>query len=112
MNNPNSQFQDEYSLDEILSSPPVWGPLTKLQCCPTSDGGAAAVLASERFVRDHGLWAQAVEIVGMALTTDDPSTFDGDDEDLIGISMSSRAAQSVFEQSGRGPEEVDVNRIA
>jgi acetyl-CoA acetyltransferase len=108
MNNPNSQFQDEYSLEEIQASPAVWGPLTKLQCCPTSDGGAAAVLASERFVRDHGLTAQAVEIVGMELTTDDASTFEGDDEDLIGVSMTSRAAMAVYEQSGRGPEDVDV----
>ncbi len=53
----------------------VYDPLTKLQCCPTSDGGAAAVLASERFVKEHGLEAQAVEIVGQAMTTDFESTF-------------------------------------
>ena len=38
MNNPYSQFQDEYSLEEILAAPMVHAPLTKLQCCPTSDG--------------------------------------------------------------------------
>jgi acetyl-CoA acetyltransferase len=86
----------------------VCGPLTKLQCCPTSDGGAAVVLASERFVKAHALEASAVEIVGMALATDDASTFTGDDADLVGTSMTSRAAQSVYEQSGRGPEDLDV----
>ena len=30
MNNPNSQFQDEYSLEEIQASPAVWGPLTEI----------------------------------------------------------------------------------
>eukprot|EP01119_Soliformovum_irregulare_P026224 TRINITY_DN995_c0_g1_i1.p1 TRINITY_DN995_c0_g1~~TRINITY_DN995_c0_g1_i1.p1 ORF type:complete len:214 (-),score=30.08 TRINITY_DN995_c0_g1_i1:90-731(-) len=30
-NNPYSQFQDEYTLDQILASPPVYEPLTKLQ---------------------------------------------------------------------------------
>ena len=30
-------------------------PLTKLQCSPTSDGSGAAVLASEKFVDEHGL---------------------------------------------------------
>ncbi|KAL8877674.1 MAG: hypothetical protein Q9198_004354 [Flavoplaca austrocitrina] len=34
--NPYSQFQDVYTLDQILSSPTVHAPLTKLQCCPTS----------------------------------------------------------------------------
>ena len=33
----------------------IYEPLTKLQCCPTSDGSAAAILASEQFVIDHGL---------------------------------------------------------
>ena len=62
VNNPYSQFQDEYTLDDILNAPTVYDPLTKLQCCPTSDGGAAAILASERYVNEHGLSDQAVEL--------------------------------------------------
>jgi hypothetical protein len=31
----------------------------------------------ERFVDEHGLWEQAVEIVGQAMVTDFASTFDG-----------------------------------
>jgi hypothetical protein len=72
---PNSQFQDEYSLKDILESPMVYDPLTKLQCCPTSDGGAAAVLASQRFAYEHDMWNQAVEITDQAMTTDFESTF-------------------------------------
>ena len=55
VNNPYSQFQDEYTLEEILDAPMVYEPLTKLQCCPTSDGAGAAILASEDFVKKHGL---------------------------------------------------------
>ena len=94
--NPNSQFRDEYSLQQVLfyefpceerclaltqifaqieDSPMVFEPLTKLQCCPTSDGGAAAVVASEDFVRHNKLEDRAVEIVGMEMSTDFPSTF-------------------------------------
>ena len=72
----NSQFQDEYSLNEIKASPQVFGPLTKLQCCPTSDGSAAAIVASEEFVHAHNLENQAVEILGMEMATDLPSTFE------------------------------------
>ena len=50
-----SQFQDEYTLEQILQSKEVHEPLTKLQCCPTSDGSAAAILASEDFVKARGL---------------------------------------------------------
>lgn len=38
-----------------MDSAKVYEPLTKLQCCPTSDGAAAAVIASEEFVRANGL---------------------------------------------------------
>jgi len=72
-----SQFQDEYSLKQILDSPKVFGPLTKLQCCPTSDGSAAVILASSRFVLQNALQNQAIEIVGMEMATDPPSTFSG-----------------------------------
>lgn len=75
VNNPYSQFQEKYTLEQIMKSPKVFGPLTKLQCCPTSDGSAAAILASEDFVRRHKLENQAVEIVGMEMSTDLPSTF-------------------------------------
>ena len=66
-NNPYAQFQTEYSLDEIREAREIYAPLTKLQCSPTSDGSAAAVVASERFVEQHGLGARAVEILGQAL---------------------------------------------
>ena len=75
VNNPYSQFQDKYTLEQIMKSPKVFGPLTKLQCCPTSDGAAAVILANEDFVRRHRLENQAVEIVGMEMSTDLPTTF-------------------------------------
>jgi acetyl-CoA acyltransferase len=108
VNNPNAQFQDEYSVEEILASPMVYDPLTKLQCCPTSDGGAAVVLASERFVDSHGLRDRAVEIAGMAMTTDTGDTFDGSDMSIVGYHFAKAAAQQVYDESGMGPEDVQV----
>jgi sterol carrier protein 2 len=109
VNNPYSQFRDEYTLQQILDAPPVHGPLTKLQCCPTSDGGAAAVLASEDFVRKHGLQDKAVEILGMAMATDFASTFESRSMiKVIGYDMAQAAARKVYEQTGLGPENVDV----
>ncbi len=108
VNNPYSQFQDEYSLEDILNAPTVYDPLTKLQCCPTSDGGAAVVLASARYVKEHGLGDQAVEIVGQSMVTDFESTFSGSDMSLAGFDMTAAAARAVYEESGLGPEDVDV----
>ncbi len=109
VNNPYSQFQDEYTLQEILDSPQVYGPLTKLQCCPTSDGSGAAIVASEAFVKQHGLEDKAVEILGMAMATDMDSTFDEKSMiKMVGQDLTKKAAQKVYEQSGLGPENVDV----
>lgn len=62
--------------EEILKSPVIHEPLTKLQCCPTSDGGAAAVLVSQAFL-DARPWlkSQAILMAGQCLATDAPSLF-------------------------------------
>jgi acetyl-CoA acyltransferase len=108
VNNPYAQFQKEYTLQEILDAPMIYDPLTKLQCSPTSDGSAAAVLASEAYVDKHGLADQAVEIVGQALTTDFESTFDGTRANLIGYDMNVQAARMAYEQAGLGAEDIQV----
>jgi acetyl-CoA acyltransferase len=110
VNNPYAQFQTEYSLQEIKDAPMIHEPLTKLQCSPTSDGAAAAVLASERFVDEHDLWSQAIEIAGQAMVTDLPSTFDEDADciKIVGYDMSKQAAHQAYEEAQLGPEDVQV----
>ncbi|RJQ77695.1 lipid-transfer protein [Pseudonocardiaceae bacterium YIM PH 21723] len=107
--NPNSQFQDIYSLEEILASREIFAPITKLQCSPTSDGSAAAVIVSERFVERHGLAAQAVEVVGQSMVTDMPSTFaENSAITLVGADMSRKATEAVYRQAELAPGDVDV----
>ncbi|MGH3519922.1 MAG: lipid-transfer protein [Haloechinothrix sp.] len=108
VHNPYAQFQDVYTLQDILDSREIYAPLTKLQCSPTSDGSGAAILASEAFVSKHGLAGQAVEIVGQAMTTDFKSTFDGTAKNIIGYDMNVQAARQVYEQAGLGPADFQV----
>ncbi len=106
--NANSQFRQEYTLEQIQQSPAVHQPLTRLQCCPTSDGAAAAVVVSEDFVRRHRLEEQAVEIAGMAMATDLPGSFEDSAIRLVGSEMTRLAARRAYQQSGLGPEDVQV----
>jgi acetyl-CoA acetyltransferase len=111
VNNPYAQFQVEHSLDEIKESKMIYEPLglTRLQCSPTSDGSGAAIIASERFVDEHDLSAQAVEIVGQAMVTDMQSTFTAKTAAaLVGTEMTREAARKVYDQAGIGPGDVDV----
>ena len=109
VNNPYAQFQTEYSLDEIKEAREIYAPLTKLQCSPTSDGSAAAIVASERFVDQHDLWDRAVEIAGQAMVTDLNSTFDSRSSiNVVGADMSRTAAGQALEEAELEVSEVDV----
>ncbi|MFD6224615.1 lipid-transfer protein [Nocardia asteroides] len=109
VNNPYAQFQKEYSLEEVLAAKQIYGPLTKLQCSPTSDGSGAVILASEDFVDRHGLADRAVEMVGQAMVTDLQSTFSTQSAiNLVGADMTRTAARQVYDQAGIGPDDIDV----
>ncbi|XP_022610680.1 non-specific lipid-transfer protein [Seriola dumerili] len=108
-NNPYSQFQEEYSLEQVINSRKVFDFLTLLQCCPTSDGAGAAVLASEAFVRKHHLENQAVEIVAQEMVTDLASTFEENScIKMVGYDMSRLAAKKCYEAAGLKPGDVNV----
>jgi sterol carrier protein 2 len=109
VDNPYAQFQTDYSLDEINDAKEIYAPLTKLQCSPTSDGSAAAIVASERFVDEHDLWEQAVEIAGQAMATDMTSTFEAKSSiKVVGYDMSKSAADKAYAEAGVDASEVDV----
>jgi acetyl-CoA acetyltransferase len=108
VHNPNAQFRAEFGVAEILASPRFEPPLTKLQCSPTSDGAAAAVLMSADAVAEHGLAAQAVRIAGQALVTDTEQSFSGSAIDAVGGYMSARAAELAYAEAGVGPDDLDV----
>jgi acetyl-CoA acyltransferase len=110
VNNPYAQFQTEYTLEQITDAKMIHDPLTKLQCSPTSDGAAAVIVAGERFVEEHGLWDQAIEIAGQAMVTDLSSTFDADADciKIVGYDMSKKAADLAYEQAQVGPQDVQV----
>ena len=108
-NNPYAQFQDVYTLEEILASPHIDGPLTRLQCSPTSDGAAAAILMSEDAVAKFDLGDQAVRIAGQAMATDFASSFDTDDaRTIVGADMSAAAARSAYDMAGFDAADVQV----
>jgi acetyl-CoA acyltransferase len=107
VNNPRSQYREACTLEEVLASRMVYDPLTILQCCPTSDGAAAAVVCSREFAAKHG-HGRPVKIVAQAMATDKLEDFAQGALGMIGVGMSRRAAQAVYEQAGIGPEDVDV----
>ena len=106
--NPLAVFRQTVTLDEVLASPTVFDPLTRLQCCPPTCGAAAAIVCSADFARRHGLDRRVV-IAAQAMTTDGESTFASHDlRKLVGADMAAAAAAKVYASAGIGPEDIDV----
>jgi acetyl-CoA C-acetyltransferase len=62
--NPNAHLRKIVTVDDVMRSRCISWPIKLLDCCPQSSGGAAVILASERFIRDNHL--DAVWITGLA----------------------------------------------
>ncbi|RDK05850.1 lipid-transfer protein [Cupriavidus lacunae] len=107
--NPFAVFRNVISTEDVMAAPMLWeGVLTRLMACPPTCGGAAAIVVSEDFARKRGLRANVL-IGAQALTTDTPSTYEAKDMiRVVGFDMSRAAANSVYEQAGIGPEDIDV----
>lgn len=107
--NPLAIFRDPLTLEEVMASSHIYGPLTRFQCCPPTCGAGAAIVVSESYARRKGLTNQAVEIIAQAMTTDPASTLEGRSMiRIIGFDMARNAAKQVYEQAGIGPDQVDV----
>ncbi|KAF5023783.1 hypothetical protein F66182_4139 [Fusarium sp. NRRL 66182] len=107
--NPYAQFRQKYTLKEIQDSPNIYSPLTKLQCSPTSDGSAAAVIVSDKFLkaRPH-LKDQAILMAGQSFLTDSPKAFGTSAIELVGYDMSQRAARAALEEAGVTARDIRV----
>lgn len=106
--NPYAVFRDPVSVEEVLASPVIYGPLTRLQCCPPTCGAAAAVLVSRSYAQRHGL-KPVVAVRAQAMATDPVSTFaDRSMMKIVGYDMTKLAAQQVYETAGVGPEDIAV----
>lgn len=97
--NPDAQYRERYSLEEILASPLVAEPLTRLMCAPIGDGAAAAILVSGDKARQYT--TKPVWVRGSALVS-------GSDNPAADGKISARAAQRAFQMAGVTPRDVNV----
>ena len=100
--NPHAQYRERYTPEEILASPLISEPLTRLMCAPIGDGAAAAVLVSADKVAKYTtkpVWVRASALVSGA-----------DDRALVG-GITERAAHRAFEMAGLGIGDVNVMEV-
>jgi acetyl-CoA acetyltransferase len=103
--NPKAHFQTETTLEEVLGSRTVADPLTLYQCCPKTDGGSAAIVASRDFIRRRGL--KPTWIRSSALGSGVPVYGDGSDLPPT----AARVASQALNAAGVDPKDLDVVEV-
>lgn len=106
--NPLAVFTSPLTVEQVLASPHVHGPLTRLQCSPPTCGAAAAVLVSAEFARSKGI-TPAVVIRAQAMRSDLASSFTGENMmNIVGYNLAEAAARQVYETAGISPTDLRV----
>jgi acetyl-CoA acetyltransferase len=120
LNNPNARYRKEVTEDDVLASPIVASPLHLLDICATSDGGAALVVSSMEYARDHGK-KSPVRVRGISTVTPRfPNTviempdFATDSSAALApptLTFRDSIAAAAYDQAGIGPDEMSVAEV-
>ena len=97
--NPRAQFREAMTVEQVLASPMIAEPLTRPMCSPIGDGAAAAVIVSERKMRELGL-IRPVRVVTSVLRS-------GWDH-AGGEGLSEVCSREAFEEAGLGPDDLSL----
>ena len=109
--NPNAHRKEIYTVEDVLSSRPIADPLTLFQCCPTSEGSAAAILCAREALGRYGLdESRAIRVVAAALTSGNYNGR-GSDHSAFSPYRTEPAGIAAYEMSGLGPEDVDLVQV-
>ncbi|MFB6141940.1 MAG: thiolase domain-containing protein [Halorientalis sp.] len=105
--NPHAQLAFECSLEDAETAPTVADPLTLYHCCPTTDGAAAVLLASEEVVGEFT--DERVRVAGVGAGSDRVGLFQRDT--YTSVPASRYAADRAYEMAGVGPDALDFAEV-
>jgi acetyl-CoA acetyltransferase len=103
--NPYSQFREPVTVEEVVKSPMISDPITRLSCCPLSDGAAAAIVVSKE--KAEKLGKKLVKVAASILQSgsyDNPMS-------LSNWDLNIRASEEAYNRAGIGPEDIDLAEV-
>lgn len=101
--NPNAQYQNLMSVEEVLADVPITFPLTRGMCAPVGDGAAAAIVCSGSYLKKLKD-ARPVKVLASILGQ-------GMDRPLDGVDIGERLAYRAYEAAGLGPDDIDFAEL-
>ena len=103
--NPKAMYQIETPLETVMNSEMISYPNTKLMCSVNVDGSAAAVLVSERKLKEIGS-KRAVKVLASVMTSDPYQERNLSMPDVN--TCTQQAAAKAYEMAGIGPDDIDL----
>ncbi|GIW41064.1 MAG: hypothetical protein KatS3mg076_1641 [Candidatus Binatia bacterium] len=107
--NPKAHLRMEVTEEQVLSAPMIAWPFGLFDCCPTTDGAAAAIVCRAEMAREFTDDYVLVKGFGLAVTTGRPyfdPTFD-----YLGFRSTQKAARQAYEMAGLGPRDIDFAEV-
>lgn len=101
--NPKAQFRKEITIEDVFNSMMIASPLQLYDCCPISDGAAAAVIASADVAKK--LTDKPAYIVGVGQGCAGGLSTQRDYTRLIARESS---AQQAYQMAGLTPQDIDI----
>jgi acetyl-CoA acetyltransferase len=104
--NPYAQMREPMTLDDVRNARMVADPLTVPHCCPVGDGGAAAIVVSDRKARELGV-GPAIRVIASAFRTPTlAGVMNAQDADTTVATV-----QAAYTQAGLGPKDIDLVQV-
>jgi len=104
--NPDAQLREPLSIEQVLASPMVCDPLSRLDCCLVSDGGGALVMTSAERARDLRQPPVLMLGTGTAQWHRDIAEM----EDLT-VTAAVDSGSRAYQMAGISPKDVDVVQL-
>jgi len=98
--NPLAQYTFPMTVEEVMEDYEVAYPLTRSMCAPVGDGAAAAIVCSEKFLKEHPT-DRATLIRASILRSGSWRTDD----------VAKRASKAVYEMAGLTPQDINVAEV-
>jgi acetyl-CoA C-acetyltransferase len=109
MKSPKAHLRMEITDDVVLKAPLVYSPLGVFDCCPTTDGAAAAVVCRADQARSFRADPIYVRGIGLAVASGQP--YYKPSFDYLGFPATQAASRSAYEQAGVRPADVDFAEV-
>jgi acetyl-CoA C-acetyltransferase/acetyl-CoA acyltransferase len=107
VDNPKAQLQRAITLDQANKSASVCYPLRLFDCCPTSDGAAAAILCSMEIARNFT--DMPIRVLGVGAGTDRLALFRRDD--FATLMATTFAARQAYDMAGLKPKDISLAEV-